>query len=345
MRIWVTGSAGFIGYHLAAKLSAEGHEVTGLDGLTPYYDVAMKVARHRILARSNSFRPVELLLEDEAALERAAAEHPPEVIVHLAAQAGVRYSLENPRAYIDTNLVGLFNLMEIARQAGVKHLLFASTSSVYGANEAIPFRETDRADEPLTIYAASKKAGEALLHSYAHLWSIPTTAFRFFTVYGPWARPDMALFRFVDAVEDGRPIEIYNEGRMERDFTYVGDLVEAIARLIATPPERGRPVGPPGLDSLSPAAPFRTVNIGTGRPVGLLDFVAVIEAAVGKPAIRRLMPMQPGDVPRTFAGVGLLEALTGYRPATPIDEGVQAFVDWYRWWRREGHRLADGAAV
>jgi UDP-glucuronate 4-epimerase len=267
------------------------------------------------------------------------------VIVHLAAQAGVRYSLENPRAYIDANLVGLFNVMEIARIAGVRHLLFASTSSVYGANEAIPFREVDRADEPLTIYAASKKAGEALLHSYAHLWSIPTTAFRFFTVYGPWARPDMALFKFVDAVEEGRPREIYNEGRMERDFTYVGDLVEAILRLIATPPERGRPAGEPGLDSLSPVAPFRTVNIGTGRPVGLLDFVAVIEAAVGKPAIRRLMPMQPGDVPKTFASADLLEALTGYRPQTPITAGVSAFVDWYRWWRREGHRLAEAASV
>jgi UDP-glucuronate 4-epimerase len=345
MRIWVTGSAGFIGFHLAERLSAVGHEVTGLDGLTPYYDVAMKVARHRILARSNAFRPVVLMLEDQDGLARAAAEHPPEVIVHLAAQAGVRHSLENPGAYVDANLVGLFNLMEVARVAGVKHLLFASTSSVYGANEAIPFRETDRADEPLTIYAASKKAGEALLHSYAHLWSIPTTCFRFFTVYGPWARPDMALFKFVDAIEEGRPVEIYNEGRMERDFTYVADLVEAIVRLVATPPEPGRPAGPLGLDSLSPVAPFRTVNIGTGRPVGLLDFVAVIEAAVGKTAIRRMMPMQPGDVPRTFASADLLEALTGYRPSTPILEGVTAFVDWYRWWRREGHRLADAASV
>jgi UDP-glucuronate 4-epimerase len=298
----------------------------------------MKEARHAILARSNAFRPIRLMVEDRDALARAAADNPPDVIVHLAAQAGVRYSLEQPRAYIDANVVGLFNVMEIAREHRVKHFLIASTSSVYGANASIPFRETDKADEPLTIYAATKKAGEVLAHSYAHLWDIPTTCFRFFTVYGPWARPDMALFKFVDAVEEGRPLDIYNEGRMQRDFTYVGDLVEAIARLIPELPAKGLPVGAAGLDSLSPVAPFRIVNIGTGRPVGLLDFVDVIERAVGKPAIRRLMPMQPGDVPRTFASADLLEALTGYRPATGIEAGVAAFVDWYRWWRSTGSK-------
>jgi UDP-glucuronate 4-epimerase len=338
MRIWVTGSAGFIGYHLAKRLSGEGKSVTGLDGFTPYYDVRLKEARHRLLARSNAFRPVRLMLEDRQGLERIAADDPPDLIVHLAAQAGVRYSLENPRAYVDANLVGLFNVMEVAREHKVKHFLFASTSSVYGANASVPFRETDRADEPLTIYAASKKAGEALVHSYAHLWDIPTTCFRFFTVYGPWARPDMALFKFVDAIEEGRPIDIYNEGRMERDFTYVEDLVEGIVRLMDRPPERGERAGPEGLDSLSPVAPFRVVNIGTGRPVGLLAFVDVIERALGKAAIRNLLPMQPGDVPRTFASADLLEAVTGYRPATPIDTGVAAFVSWYRWWRSTGAR-------
>jgi UDP-glucuronate 4-epimerase len=343
MRIWVTGSAGFIGFHLAQRLCDDGVSVTGIDGFTPYYDLAMKEARHAILARSNAFRPVRLMLEDREALARAAAENPPDVIVHLAAQAGVRHSLENPRAYVDANLLGLFNVMEVAREYRVGHFLFASTSSVYGANEAIPFRESDKADEPLTIYAATKKAGEVLTHSYAHLWSIPTTCFRFFTVYGPWARPDMALFRFVDATEQGRPLEIYNEGRMERDFTYVGDLVEAIVRLIGTAPRLGEPAGPPGLDSLSPVAPYRTVNIGTGRPVGLMTFVDEIERAVGKPAIRKLMPMQQGDVPRTFASADLLEALTGYRPATPIRAGVEAFVAWYRWWRSADARSPGDA--
>jgi UDP-glucuronate 4-epimerase len=333
MKIWVTGSAGFIGFHLAERLVADGQLVTGLDGFTPYYDVSLKEARTARLARSNAFRLVRTMLEDADALMRAAEDDPPEVIVHLAAQAGVRYSLDNPRAYVDANLVGLFNVMEVARQAKVRHLLFASTSSVYGANASIPFRETDPTNEPLTIYAASKKAGEVLLHSYAHLWSIPTTAFRFFTVFGPWGRPDMALFKFVDAIEQGRPIDVYGEGRMERDFTYVGDIVEAIVRLIGRVPAIGAPAGEPGLDTLSPIAPFRVVNIGSGRPVNLMDFIAVIERILGKPAERRMLPMQPGDVPRTFAQADLLEALTGYRPDTPLETGVTAFVDWYRTWR------------
>jgi UDP-glucuronate 4-epimerase len=333
MRIWVTGSAGFIGFHLAQRLGQDGHLITGIDGFTAYYDPRLKEARHAVLSRSNAFRPVRLMVEDREALARAAAENPPDVIIHLAAQAGVRYSLEAPRSYVDANLVGLFNVMEVAREYEVKHFLFASTSSVYGANPSIPFRETDKADEPLTIYAATKKAGEVLTHSYAHLWKIPTTCFRFFTVYGPWGRPDMALFKFVDSIEEGRPVEIFNEGRMERDFTYVLDLVEGIARLVPAVPKTGEPAGPEGLDSLSPIAPFRIVNIGMGRPVNLLDFVEVIEKAVGKPAIRRLMPMQMGDVPRTFASADLLQAITGYRPSTDIVAGVEAFVEWYRWWR------------
>jgi len=333
VHIWVTGSAGFIGFHLARRLLDQGHFVTGLDGFTPYYDLRLKEARHALLARSNGFRERRLMLEDAQAVARLAEEDPPSIIVHLAAQAGVRYSLENPRAYVDANLTGLFNIMEVARLATVQHFLFASTSSVYGANASMPFRETDRADHPMTLYAATKKAGEGMAHSYAHLWQIPTTCFRFFTVYGPWGRPDMALFKFVDAIEAGRPIEVYGEGAMERDFTYVDDLIEAIVRLMPLMPVTGQPAGPEGLDSLSPAGPHRVVNIAGGQPIGLLPFIDTVEAALGKAAIRQMLPMQKGDVPRTFASAELLEALTGYRPSTSVETGVRAFVQWYRDWK------------
>ena len=331
MRIWVTGTAGFIGFHLARRLLDDGHFVTGIDGFTTYYDVRLKEARHALLARSNGFRPIRLMLEDAEGLAKLGQEDTPEVIVHLAAQAGVRYSLENPRAYVDANLTGLFNVMEVAREAKVRHFLFASTSSVYGANASVPFRETDRADHPMTLYAATKKAGESIAHSYAHLWQIPTTCFRFFTVYGPWGRPDMALFKFVDAIEAGRPIEVYGEGRMERDFTYVEDLVEGITRLMSLAPAPGQV--DETLDSLSPVAPHRVVNIAAGAPMGLLPFIDTIETALGRTAIRQMLPMQPGDVPRTFASADLLEALTGYRPATQVEAGVKAFVQWYRAWK------------
>jgi UDP-glucuronate 4-epimerase len=324
MRVFVTGTAGFIGFHLARLLLELGHEVDGFDGLTPYYDVALKEARHAELRRFAGFRAHIAMLEDMEALTRAVAEAEPQVIVHLAAQAGVRYSLENPRAYIDANLVGGFNILEIARAHAVRHLLMASTSSVYGGNEHMPFVESERADFPLTLYAATKKANEAMAHSYAHLWRIPTTMFRFFTVYGPWGRPDMALFKFVDAIEKERPIDIYNHGKMQRDFTFVGDLVEAIRRLVDRPPEIGAD------ESVSPVAPFRIVNIGRGEPVGLLDFVEAIERKLGKRALRNYLEMQKGDVPRTFADCSLLERLTGYRPRTSVAEGVSAFVDWYR---------------
>jgi UDP-glucuronate 4-epimerase len=253
------------------------------------------------------------------------------MIVHLAAQAGVRYSLEHPEAYVSANLDGTFNVLEAAREAKVRHLLFASTSSVYGGNTRMPFRETDLTDAPMTLYAATKKAGEAMSHSYAHLWEIPTTCFRFFTVYGPWGRPDMALFKFVAAIEQGEPIEIYGEGRMRRDFTYVDDLVEGIVRLMATPPERGNPISADGVtDSLSPVAPWRVVNIAGGQPVELLDYVETIERQLGRKAIRKLLPMQMGDVAETHADAGLLRALTGFVPGTSVEVGVQAFVEWYR---------------
>ncbi|MGH7074906.1 MAG: NAD-dependent epimerase/dehydratase family protein, partial [Stellaceae bacterium] len=288
MQYLVTGTAGFIGFHIARRLLAEGHRVTGIDGMTPYYDVTLKERRHALLLRDEKFAAHRVMLEDGEAVERIAAATKPEIVIHLAAQAGVRYSLEHPRAYLDSNIIGTFNIIEASRRHRVRHLLAASTSSVYGGNEKMPFAETDPTDHPLTIYAATKKSAEMIAHSYAHLWHIPTTMFRFFTVYGPWGRPDMALFKFVRAMLAGEPIDIYNEGRMARDFTYIDDLVEAVTRLVDKVPAIGQPVG--AIDSLSPVAPFRIVNIGGGTPVGLLDFIAEIEAALGIKAKRNLLP-------------------------------------------------------
>jgi len=335
MRVLVTGTAGFIGFHLARRLIRDGHEVWGVDGMTTYYDVRLKQARHAQLKKHNGFSEHLLMLEDAEALDAVTEQARPEVIVHLAAQAGVRYSLENPRAYVDSNLVGTFNVLEAARKAEVGHLLLASTSSAYGANTNMPFGETQRADHPLTLYAATKKATEEMSHSYSHLWKIPTTAFRFFTVYGPWGRPDMALYKFVRGILEDQPIDIYNDGDMWRDFTFIDDLVESIVRLIDAVPVEGEPVAG-AADSLSPAAPWRLVNIGGGHPVKLLDFIEAIERRLGKPAIRNYMPMQKGDVPKTFADASLLEALTGYRPSTTVEQGVDAFCDWYLEYKPEG---------
>lgn len=331
MRVLITGTAGFIGFHLARRLLAEAHEVIGFDAFTPYYDLALKERRHAILRESSNFLEVRGTLENGQSLEAASAGVLLDIVVHLAAQAGVRYSLENPRAYVDANLTGTFNVMEFVRKHPPKHFMLASTSSIYGANLTVPFHETDRADYPLTLYAASKKATELMAHSYSHLWDLPTTTFRFFTVYGPWGRPDMAPHRFTKGVIEGTPIDIYNNGAMARDFTYIDDLVEAILRLMAcVPPSPAARSSTLNGDSLSPAAPFRAVNIGAGRPTGLLDFVQAVEAAVGRPAIRNYLPMQPGDVVQTFASADLLDALTGFRPAMPLSEGVVAFVQWYR---------------
>ncbi len=327
MRVLVTGSAGFIGFHLSRLLLAQGCEVIGLDGMTPYYDVRLKEARHALLRRQAGFTAAIQMLEDAPALLALCETHRPAMIVHLAAQAGVRYSLENPRSYVDTNVVGTFNVMEAARIHGVEHLMVASTSSVYGANTVMPFIETERADSPMTIYAATKKATELMTHSYSHLWKTPTTVLRFFTVYGPWGRPDMALFKFVKAILAGEAIDVYNNGDMRRDFTYVEDLVKAIALLARAPPIEGAPVTG---DSLSPAAPWRVVNIGAGAPVRLLDFIGEIERCLGRPARRNYLPMQPGDVPATWADAGLLRRLTGYCPDTAPPAGVAAFCDWYR---------------
>jgi len=326
---YITGSAGFIGFYLAELLLQEGWSVTGLDGLTDYYDVRLKHRRLQMLGQHKNFNPITAMLEDEDAVMNSVAAAKPDVIVHLAAQAGVRYSLENPRAYMQSNVLGTFNVMEAARVHGVTHLMMASTSSVYGANTQMPFHENDKADTPLTIYAATKKANEAMAHSYAHLWDIPTTMFRFFTVYGAWGRPDLALYKFVDAMLEGRPIDIYNNGDMYRDFTHVKDLVRGIRLLMDVPPIR--PAQASNImdgDSLSPVAPHRVVNIGNSDKVRLMDFIDAIEQSLGIKAIRNYMPMQPGDVPATWADTSLLQKLTNYRPQTDFRAGVDQFVTW-----------------
>jgi UDP-glucuronate 4-epimerase len=330
-KVLVTGSAGFIGFHLAQLLLADGFSVVGYDGITDYYDVRLKQRRHQMLLQHPQFRCTEGMLEDFGRLRDLALAEKPDVIVHLAAQAGVRYSLENPRAYVDANLTGTFNVMECARELAVEHLLMASTSSVYGANTEMPFDEGQKVDTPLSLYAATKKANEAMAHSNAHIWNLPTTCFRFFTVYGPWGRPDMALFKFTRGILEGTPIDIYNDGEMYRDFTYVTDLVRGIRLLIDAAPVRpARPEDIAEGDSLSPVAPFRVVNIGNGEKVRLMDFVTAIETECGRTAVKNFMPMQPGDVPATWADASLLKALTGYAPQTGFREGVARFVAWYR---------------
>jgi len=329
-RVFITGSAGFIGFHLAKLLLQEGFRVHGLDGMTPYYDVGLKRARHDQLLAMENFTASEGLIEDEEKVEKIATDFQPEVIVHLAAQAGVRHSIEKPKAYVQSNVVGTMNIMEIARELEVEHLLMASSSSVYGANTEMPFQETDKADTQLSMYAATKKANESMGHAYAHLWNLPTTMFRFFTVYGPWGRPDLAYFKFVDAILNGRPIDIYNNGQMARDFTYVTDLVRGIRLLINAVPSRGEGARVHEHDSLSPVAPFRIVNIGNSEKVALLDFIEAIETSLGMKAVRNYMPMQPGDVQATWANADLLHKLTGYRPETKLQDGVDAFVSWYR---------------
>ena len=324
----VTGSAGFIGYHLCKRLLAAGFEVVGFDAMTDYYDVSLKERRQSNLLQSGGFQAINDRLENDGILLDLLASEQPDYVVHLAGQAGVRYSIDEPRSYVDANIIGTFNLLEAVRATPVKHLLLASTSSAYGANTQMPYAETDKADTQMSFYAATKKSNEVMAHSYAHLYGIPTTMFRFFTVYGPWGRPDMALFKFTKAVLQGDAIDVYNHGDMSRDFTYVEDLVRGIHLLLDAAPER-LDVVPEG-DSLSPVGPHRIVNIGNGEPVKLLTFIQAIEKALGQPAKKNFMDMQPGDVPATWANGNLLNTLTGYTPKTDVETGVKAFVDWYR---------------
>ncbi|MDN5787106.1 GDP-mannose 4,6-dehydratase [Pseudorhodobacter sp.] len=330
MRVLITGTAGFIGFHLARLLLREGMVVHGYDGMTDYYDVTLKQRRQQVLLQSPDFTTTTGMLEDQALFDLVADDFAPDMIIHLAGQAGVRYSIENPRAYLDSNVIGAFNVMEAARRLRVRHLLMASTSSVYGANALVPYSENDKADTQMSFYAATKKANETMSHAYAHIHGLPVTMFRFFTVYGPWGRPDMALYKFVEATLKGRPIDVYNHGEMYRDFTYVEDLVRGIRLLMDAVPERPADGIPPEGDSLSPVAPWRVVNIGNSTSVRLTEFIAAIEDSLGMKTARNLLPMQPGDVPRTWADASLLHRLTGYRPQTDVREGVSRFVDWYR---------------
>jgi UDP-glucuronate 4-epimerase len=335
MRILITGSAGFIGFHLAQRLLGEGHEVLGLDGMTPYYDIRLKQARLTLLRKHATFSGIEAMLEDKAAVTDAVVGFAPDVVFHLAAQAGVRHSIEYPDLYVGSNVAGTSHLLQALAAAPPRHLLVASSSSVYGGNTQMPFAETDRTDFPVSVYAATKRATEALTHAQASVTGLPVTCLRFFTVYGPWGRPDMALFKFADAIIAGQSIEVYGHGQMERDFTFIGDLVEAMRRLMDVIPVVGAPVLAPGVtDSLSPVAPWRVVNLAQGEPTSLLDFIEAIEAAMGKRAERKLVPMQPGDVTTTWASAALLRALTGYVPQTSVRDGIARFVDWHRQWSR-----------
>lgn len=325
----VTGSAGFIGSSVCLSLLNEGWRVIGLDCMSDYYDVSLKHARESRLLKQENYRSIHKRVETTNVLSSLFEEELPDAVIHLAAQAGVRYSIDNPRSYLESNIVGTFELLEAARAYPPKHMLLASTSSAYGANTLMPYEETMKADHQMSFYAATKKSTEAMAHSYAHLFDLPITMFRFFTVYGPWGRPDMALFKFTKAILKNDPIDVYNYGDMKRDFTYVDDLVKAIRSLIDAVPscDVGKACE---VDSLSPVAPFRVVNIGNSDSVQLTDFIEAIEAATGKKAKRNLMPMQAGDVPATWADATLLQALTGYSPETSVYEGVNRFVEWYR---------------
>ena len=330
MKILVTGAAGFIGMHASQRLLARGDEVVGLDNLNDYYDPTLKDARLARLTPHPAFRFVKMDVADRAGMEQLFATEKFDRVIHLAAQAGVRYSLQNPQAYIDSNVVGFMNVLEGCRYAKVQHLVYASSSSVYGGNTRMPFSERDSVDHPVSIYAATKKANELMAHTYSHLYGLPTTGLRFFTVYGPWGRPDMALFLFTKAILEGRPIDVFNHGKMKRDFTYVDDIVEGVIRTLDRTAESD-----PTFDSDQPDpgrsnAPFRVFNIGNHDPVQLMDFVTAIETTLGMSAQKNFMPLQDGDVPATYADTEALNAWTGFAPATSVQEGVARFVAWYR---------------
>ncbi|MEO8367665.1 MAG: NAD-dependent epimerase [Candidatus Solibacter sp.] len=316
MKILLTGAAGFIGMHAAKKLLERGDEVYGIDNVNDYYEVSLKEARLKQLQSMPGFHFDRVDIADRKALPEFVKQHKPQRVLHLAAQAGVRYSLTNPDTYIDSNLVGFGNILEVCRHGGVEHLAYASSSSVYGANQKQPFSIEDNVDHPVSLYAATKRANELMAYTYSHLYKLPTTGLRFFTVYGPWGRPDMAIFSFTKAILEGRPIDVFNYGKMQRDFTYIDDIVEGVVRVLDRAP--------------ADTPPYRLYNIGNNQPVELTYFIDVLEACLGRKAERRLLPMQPGDVPATFADVDALVRDVGFRPETPIEEGVRRFTDWYR---------------
>jgi UDP-glucuronate 4-epimerase len=344
MKILVTGTAGFIGFHLANRLLIEGHTLIGLDNINDYYDVELKHSRllkagiesttieynKPVKSKTNpSYTFIQLNLEDRENLNLLFRKEKPELVCNLAAQAGVRYSLINPYAYIDCNIVGFINILEACRHNSVQHLVYASSSSVYGLNETMPFSEKDNVDHPVSLYAATKKSNELMAHTYSYLYNLPTTGLRFFTVYGPWGRPDMALFIFTRSILEGKPIQIYNNGQMERDFTYIDDIVEGIYRVLGAPPKQNLEWSGVKPDPSSSVAPYKIYNIGNNKPVKLLDFIAFIEKAIGKKAVKEFMPIQPGDVPRTWAALDLLISDLEYKPDFPLDKGIQKFIDWY----------------
>ncbi len=329
MKILLTGAAGFIGMHVCERLLARGDEIIGVDNLNDYYDVALKQARLARLQPNPNFRFARLDIADRENLAALFAKEKPQRVINLAAQAGVRYSLENPHAYVDTNLVGFVNILEGCRHAGVEHFVYASSSSVYGGNTRMPFSEHDNVDHPVSLYAASKKANELMAHTYSHLFGLPTTGLRFFTVYGPWGRPDMALFLFAKAILADQPIEVFNHGKMQRDFTYIDDIAEGVIRVLDLPPAAN-----PRFDSHSPDpatswAPYRVCNIGNHRSVELMSYIETLERVLGKTARKNFLPLQNGDVPATYANTEILQALTGFAPATSVATGVERFVEWY----------------
>lgn len=323
-KILVTGCAGFIGFHLSKRLLSDGFSVIGMDNLNDYYDVALKQARLDLLVTDEKFSFTRASLEDQTIINQLFSEHEPSIVVHLAAQAGVRYSLENPHAYIQSNIVGFMNILEACRHYQIEHLLYASSSSVYGANTNMPFSVEDYVDHPVSLYAATKKANELMAHTYSYLYGLPTTGLRFFTVYGPWGRPDMALFTFTQAILAGEPINIFNSGNMKRDFTYIDDIVEGITRLI--------PQKPASIvsEKHTSQAPYKVYNIGNNQPVELMKFISVLEDKLGKKAVKNFLPMQPGDVPETFADIDDLMEDVGFKPATTIEQGIKKFVNWYK---------------
>lgn len=339
-KILVTGAAGFIGFHLSRRLCADGKEVLGIDNVNDYYDVALKDGRLAQLEPLSNFRFEKIALQDEAAIFKAVADFQPDVVVNLAAQAGVRYSLENPQAYISSNLAGFCNILEACRHNQVKHLVFASSSSVYGANTKLPFSVNDNVDHPISLYAATKKANELMAHTYAHLFGLPCTGLRFFTVYGPWGRPDMSIFKFTKAIYAGEEIDVYNHGDMLRDFTYIDDIIEGVARLIELPAMPDPQWSGNRPDPATSAAPYRIYNIGNNNPVKLMDMIRTLEKEIGIPVKLNMMGMQPGDVPATYADVQALEDAVGFKPDTPIEKGLRHFVRWYR----DYHGMGNGPA-